>query len=527
MDNTIKKIEKIEKIYDKLTFFDQFGGSVILLVFITIILFLIVGYTYYKSIATPIANDWTNQRCNVAMLPYAGFIYHPSDKTALEYTEENFNYCTEQILNTISQPAIEPLSFITSVLNSVANSIVVALQDIREVFDRIIKVISDVVKNIENRLLNLTSVLIEVIHKTKDVLSKSQAVMTTSTYSVLGGYSSLQSLLGAIATITIEVLIAMVIVIFILLSGIFTIPFAAPLIVIFTILSVLAGLFLIFMKTFLGIDGYELPQLKCFDKNTMITMNDGTIKNIYKIKCGEILENKNQVTSIICVETKGSNMYYLNNVLVSDTHIVKYNDKWIPVFKHPDAIKNNSYTEPFLYCLNTTNKTIIINNTIFTDWDEIYEEDIENIMNNIPDINNLKDIHKNLDGGFEESTIIELYNGKYKKIKDILIGDKLINGEQVYGVVVIDGKNVSEQFKFNLGEKVVVEGGPNLVFIDSKNNFASTLNYSKKYILEKKHDKLYHLLTDKKTFNIGDIKFCDYNANIDIFLENKTKKYYL
>jgi hypothetical protein len=55
-------------------------------------------------------------------------------------------------------------------------------------------------------------------------------------------------------------------------------------------------------------------------------------------------------------------------------------------------------------------------------------------------------------------------------------------------------------------------------------NTTLTLDNSNKKVLDKKHDKLYHLLTDKKTFYIGDIRFYDYNAAIDLFLEkNKVK----
>jgi hypothetical protein len=524
MDKLDNTIEKVEKIYSKLTYFDEYGGSVIILILITIIVFLIITFSYYKSYAIPIANDWPNQRCNVAMLPYAGFIYHPSDTTAVDYTQENFNYCTQQILKSVSEPAVAPITSVTDILNEIANSITSALQQIREVMSRIIKVITDVVKNIYNRFLNITSQLTEVVYKTQDVLQKSQAMTTTATYTIFGSYTSLQSLLGAIATFVVELLIALTIVIVILIMF----GAAGPFILEYIILATVFGLFLSFMRTFLGITGYDIPQLKCFDKNTQISMNDGTKKNISEIKLGDILENNNEVTSIICVETKGSDMYYLNNILVSDTHIVKYNNKWIPVSEHPNAIKNDKYNEPYLYCLNTTNKTIVIDNIIFTDWDEIYDKDIENIFNKLPSVKSTDEIHKQLNGGFEENTIINLYNGEYKKIKDILIGDKLINGERVYGVVVIDGKKVNEQFKYILGEKLVVEGGPNLVYIDSKKNILSTLtlNYSNENNI-KKYDKLYHLLTDKKTFNIGDIKFCDYNANIDIFLENKIKKYYL
>ena len=60
-------------------------------------------------------------------------------------------------------------------------------------------------------------------------------------------------------------------------------------------------------------------------------------------------------------------MHKLGNVIVSDSHIINYKDKWIHVSEHPDAIKCD-YDKPFLYCLNTTNKTILIDNYIFTDF---------------------------------------------------------------------------------------------------------------------------------------------------------------
>ena len=227
------------------------------------------------------------------------------------------------------------------------------------------------------------------------------------------------------------------------------------------------------------------------------------------------------MTAIIKVETKGSIMYKLNNVIVSDTHIVKYNKKWIRVSEHPRAILIESYNEPYLYCLNTSSKTIVINNRIFTDWDEIYGNDIKKVINNnIIKINDLKDIHTYLDCGFNSLTKIKLQNGVYKEIKNIEIGDILENGEIVYGVVEINGENVSEQYAINLGNNLIIEGGPNLQICYIEMDYA-ILSLDANYInlLNIKHNKLYHLLTDTKTFYIDKIKFHDYNAGVDLFLE--------
>jgi DNA-binding cell septation regulator SpoVG len=253
-----------------------------------------------------------------------------------------------------------------------------------------------------------------------------------------------------------------------------------------------------------------IPSVKCFDKNTLIQMNDGLYKKIQYIELGDILYNNNIVTAKVKVATKGSTMYILNNIIVSDSHIVKYNDNWIPVSNHPKAIKIDSYNEEYLYCLNTTNKVIEINDLLFTDWDEIYDEKVNIIINNtenpIPN-KNKQFIHTYLDCGFIGSTKIATKNTSSIDIEKIKINDILENGEKVYCIVEIDGSTVVEQFKYNLGENKFVEG------------YIPMLNVEKQSI-ENKYKKLYHLLTDNGKIKIENTVIQDYNAAIDRFLEN-------
>ena len=45
------------------------------------------------------------------------------------------------------------------------------------------------------------------------------------------------------------------------------------------------------------------------------------------------------------------------------------------------------------------------------------------------------------------------------------------------------------------------------------------LGHNDKEILIRKHNELYHILTDVKTLHINGIKFYDYNGAIDLHLE--------
>jgi hypothetical protein len=527
----------LKSMYDNQTYFDQYGSSVIMLIILIFVLFCVISYCLIMVNAQPIIDDWPNQRCKPQIMPIAGLITHPDGVTASEYTAQNFTYCTQNILTSITGEALQPLTYVTSSFTAIANGISNALNSIRGMFDKIRGFFESISKEIMGRIMNIMAPLQEIIISFRDLIGKIQGTMTAGLFTALGSYYTLKSMLGAIAQFIIIILIAMAVIIVILWILPFTWGAAAAGTAVFLGISIPMAIILQFFNDKLHINGLKsIPHLKCFDKNTYITMNEGNSRKINDIQVGDILANNNMVTGKIMVETKGSIMYELDEIFVSDSHIVKYGDKWIPVSKHPNAKKCTFYQEPYLYCLNTTNKTIVINGYIFSDWDEINDEDIINIQKNTNHMFNEKnDIHKCLDGGFVGNTEIKLNDGIVKQIKDIRVGDILENNTSVYGIVEIDGRSLNSQYIFNLGNKIV-QGGPNLTICDKNINVTSTLNLIENYDsyldnqinckkpLSKIENKLYHLLTNKKTFYVNNIRFYDYNASIDLFLDKSKGK---
>ena len=63
---------------------------------------------------------------------------------------------------------------------------------------------------------------------------------------------------------------------------------------------------------------------------------------------------------------------------------------------------------------------------------------------------------------------------------------------------------------------------------DKKISASSTLELKQEAKIKLKenqnHSLLYHLLTNTKTFNIDKIRFYDYNASIDLFLDKNKEK---
>jgi hypothetical protein len=539
MDNNTET-NKIKKIYDNLTYFDLYGSSLVLFIFITILLILIILGCYAFININYVKNDWVNQRCKPYIIPIAGLINKPPGVSVKDYTAQNFNYCSQTILKSITGNAVEPINFTTKAMTSAVSGLENALNKIRPMFVKTRNFFKVFGEDVMGRSLNIVAPLQQIVIVFKDFIGKVLGTMTTSLFTALASFMTLKSTFGVMAKFIVMALIFLSVLIAVFWAIPFTFGSAIAATAIYVAAAIPMAIVLVFMSKILNINpGVKIPSIKCFDKNTEFTMNNGNIKKISELKLGDKLLNNSMVTTIIIVDTKNSVLYDLNGIIVSDSHLVKFNNNWIRVEEHPQSLKINDYTEPYLYCINTDNKVIELNGEIFSDWDELLDDDIDKIKN--IRLKNLKynfiinstinkendiiieniDIHKYLNGGFQENTMIKLKNGLVKKIKNINIGDILENGEKVYGCVEIYGTNLIEQAIYNLGKNKFIQGGGNINICDKTINFTSTLDLDErnKKLMTVFDNKLYHLLTNTKTFFINGIKFYDYNSCIDLFLE--------
>jgi hypothetical protein len=481
----INSVDKINKLYDNLSYLDTYGTSVLLFIIITIFVFLIQSYCIVMRNAADIKSDWVNQRCNPKVIPFAGFINKPDNKSIVDYTGENFSYCVQDILTNITGFAVQPFNYLISALTSVFNEIQQAINTIREFLTQLRTNVQNIAQDILSRILNVLIPIQQIFIILKDSLSKVQGILTAGLYTSLGTYYTLQALMGAILELIIKVLITLAIIIVGLWILPFTWPAAASMTAVFIAISIPMTIIVLFMTEVLHIQTSGVPKIPhCFDKNTLIKMNDGTFKRIIEIKVGDLLQNNNRVTSKIKVTSQGTVMYKLNNIIVSDSHIVKYNNKWIPVSLYPDKTIAEGYQEPYLYCLNTVSKEIIINNIVFTDWDEIYDKKLETIIRVSPG----KEYIHELYSGFLSNTKV-FVNKKFTTIDKVNVGDQ-INEDIIYGIVELEYSN-----------KILN------IMLDEND------------VLEQNTDKLYHLLTYSNKFTIGSKVFDDYNSFIDFYFQ--------
>lgn len=496
MDTTQSTSKYINNIYDKLSYYDMYGSTIVIFILLTLFVFYV--YTYFKlmQIKEEVANDWSNQRCNPKYIPFAGYITHPDGTTPFDYTAENFQYCIQSIENDVTGSAVQPFSYLINASTGMLNMISETTQKIRDFLNLLRQRLRAFAEDVLHRILNVMIPLQTIIMALMDSFHKIEGTMTAGLYTMLGGYYTLQSLMGAIVELMVKMLIVMVI----LIAGLWAVPFSWPAAgaasSVFLAISIPLTIIVVLLTEVLHVKSSGIPKL-CFDKNTLFTMNDGQIKKIIDIQVGDLLENCVMITAKFKIDASSQRMFILNNVIVSESHIIKYMDQWIPVRDHPlakELLKDETKDpNPFIYCLNTSTKEIAINGLVLTDWDEIYDDTLTTIINAVPQnifTRNIKvqkeNIHRYLDVGFEGETSVYLFNGSKKHMKDVCIGDKLSTKGIVYGTV-----------------EIAVE-------IENDNILGNNTK-----------EKLYHLLVSNKYFEIDGKIIGDYNDKIDSILKAK------
>jgi len=525
MDNVY---DNINELYTKGGFLERYGKDVLITLFIFLVFFITFSYFLVMNNLKPIKENWTKERCNPSVMPFAGLINAPPGASKFDYTSENFNGCLNSILKSIINRVFAPIYYVMNVFTSFFKVTIDSLQHIRKIFDTMRTSLSSTSNEIYGRSMNVTVPVIQLFINIKDMLSKTQGVMSTALFSVFGGYLGLKSVIAWSVDLTISIIMSIVAFIIFLWVVPFTWGVAASLTTVTIPLIALLGVVASKTNRILkSSPSRGLPKKpRCFDENTVVTLHDDSSKFIKNLKVGEILIDGSKITGIMKSSTEDHTFYYLNGITVTGTHRVYHKDMgWILVKEHPDSIFIKNYFKKTMYCVGTSSKLLLLDDIIFGDWDELDNNNIVELYANtrhvLPDYFMREHIHKYLDGGFIDGTEIELKNGTLVKIENVKINDILKNGEKVLTTVKLDAKDLVGVYEYHIGTKVI-KGGPNLEIMDENLGTIDTTKIKGKKI--KTTSRIYNLVTDTETFYVNGIRFCDYNSTTDKYLKDRKFK---
>lgn len=519
--------DDITDLYTKGGFMSRYAGDLYIVIIICLIVFVIMAYFWVNNNIQPILADWNYQKCNPAVIPFAGLINAPPGTNRLDFTGQNFEQCIQNILRDITEYSFIPIYYLMSTINSTFKELSDAVNSMRAVFDDTRNSISVQGNDLNSRILNITLPITGMMNKMGAIFGKVQGTLISSIYTLYGGFITTESLFLFIYEVVVDLLwiISAFIIACFAVGWLFppTLAVGVAGAVFLAILLIPLIVFVIIISSIMGSAGLKapppVPKYVCFAGDTLIlTKHRGHVK-ITDIELGEVLHDNSYVTALMKSSSSNCDIYNLHGILVTGTHLVFEPTRgWVQSCEHTKSIKVTNFKDEYVYCIGTNNKLIHIGEHVFFDWDEINDEEVDELKHNpelseyLPGNFSKYDIHTYLETGIHPDTLMYLQDGTTRRIKDLNVEDKLLYGETVNTII---------QTKTDDMDFYNITAGDLILLSATKNTEVISLGAAQPFVWKKidAPPVCYQIVTNKGGFRLPGLFIGSYNRSVDRYLE--------
>lgn len=289
------------------------GKNWFFFVFTQSIFILQIAAIYYFVSMKNIQDNWPLYRCNPMYMPFSNDI------------QKDFVYCVQNMQGNFMGYLLQPLTYVTTLLSSLGGDFMGAINDVREMVNKIRNFIGNIVQSIFGVFLNIIIQFQKITIGIKDMISKVIGVMVTMMYVMDGSTKTMQSVWN-------------------------------------------------------GPPGQMVKALgHCFHPDTKLRLKDGKIVSMSKVNLGDILENGSKIMAKMDILNDGKEKLYKlekkgvnkEDIYVTGSHLIldEIDGKYREVQTYSGAKPANIKIETFS-CLITDNHKIKIGESTFWDWED-------------------------------------------------------------------------------------------------------------------------------------------------------------
>jgi hypothetical protein len=348
---------------------------------ITLGLLIALGFTIANLERSTVMNDWENRRCDLPIMT-ASFFFKPDTDTRTKsaFASDNFNFCmktfVDRFINLFSAPIATLLGKQVDASMSAANAVNMVRNIAHNMHEAFTKYISSYFKKFTASVFEMNRML----QYFKMAIDRINGIVTSMIFSGLSIFRGIINFILYVIRVVMVICGIMLIIIIIL----FFVLFPVMPIILATLTTIITGV-LIFSGVISGTIASEAEGQRkgfCFSEDTEIPVKvDGKEKRVrvQDIKVGDKLGEYGNVTAIIQMDGTHVELYNLDGVYVSESHLVQGTDKvWKAVSSDERAVPSDKKSA-IVYCFNTTSNIIpvcgITATTLYRDWEEISNED--------------------------------------------------------------------------------------------------------------------------------------------------------
>jgi hypothetical protein len=348
---------------------------------ITLGLLIALGFTIGQLERSTVMNDWENRRCDLPIMT-ASFFFKPDTDTRTKsaFASDNFNFCmktfVDRFINLFSAPIATVLGKQVDASISAANAVNMVRNIAHNMHAAFTKYISSYFKKFTASVFEMNRML----QYFKMAIDRINGIVTSMIFSGLSVFRGIINFILYVIRVVMVICGIMLIIIIIL----FFVLFPVMPIILATLTTIITGV-LILSGVISGTIASEAEGQRkgfCFSEDTEIPVKgeDGEKRvRVQDIKVGDELGIYGKVTAVVQMDGTHVELYHLDGVYVSESHLVQGTDKvWKAVSSDERAVPSYKKSA-IVYCFNTTSNIIpvcgITSTTLYRDWEEISNED--------------------------------------------------------------------------------------------------------------------------------------------------------
>jgi hypothetical protein len=90
------------------------GRNWLVFLYVNLAFVILISSVYGLLTINNLMNNWAEYRCDAMLMPFAGLIMQPTlppNVTPSQYTKQNFNYCTQNMMSNSMGEFLQPLEY--------------------------------------------------------------------------------------------------------------------------------------------------------------------------------------------------------------------------------------------------------------------------------------------------------------------------------------------------------------------------------------------------------------------------------
>ena len=353
-------------------------------ILITFGLLFALGLTIAGLEKTGVMNNWDSRRCDLPVMMAAMFFKPESDsRGSTRFAQDNFNFCMKSYIDKFLNLLMTPINALFGKQVNLAGSAVDMVNTVRKLAATMYAEFSKYLTKFFGEFNRSVYEISRIIQYLRMAMQRANAMTMSMLYT---GITMFRGMINTIQFIIKVILIICGIMLAIIIILIFVLFPFIPM-----ILAVLGAIVATVLSLTTIIGGSLAAQASsdmggfCFSETSEIIVKEHGIektKLVKDIKIGDELGNNcGKVTATILMSGKDMELYSINGIIVSGSHLVLgLNNQWKCVSSDERAKKVDNISN-ILYCFNTTTHSIPVfspelnNSIMFRDWEEFDEND--------------------------------------------------------------------------------------------------------------------------------------------------------